>query len=103
MCDAGAGFGRISKTLNVDEGQRAAQADGEVCTEAQQHENTCVARGLTGAPGNYHGNLKWMAGETQEVKLVKKGRAELAKDAASQAGQKLQRCSSNDGEPVEGR
>lgn len=36
------------------------------------------------------------------MKLVKKGRAELRKDAASQVGQKLQHCSSNDGEPVEG-
>lgn len=69
--------------MNVDARQRAAQADGEVCTEAQQHENTCVVQGIAGASGNHHGNLKWMAGETQEAKLVKKGRAQLIKDAAS--------------------
>lgn len=71
----------------MDEGQRAAQADGEVCTEAQQHEKACVVQGITGAAGNYHGNLKWMAGETQEGKLVQKGGAELTQDAASRVGQ----------------
>lgn len=56
----------------MDERQRTAQADGQVCTEAQQHEKTCVVQGITGASGNYHGNLKWMAREMQEVKLVKR-------------------------------
>lgn len=72
--------------MNVDEGQRAAQADGEVCTEAQKHEKACVVQGITGAAGNYHGNLKWMAAETQEVKLIQKGRAELTQDAGQPSG-----------------
>lgn len=86
----------------MDGGQRAAQADGEVCTERHSSMNKPAwCRESQALQGITTETLSGWWGEAGGEAGVKR-RAKVTKDAASRVAQEPHLCSNSDGKPVKG-